>query len=71
MIVQITNVNLRYVEGDLDSVQVHFQGYDEHRTIHVGGYIPMTADEYKGNEALDTLEGIVRQRVSERILEVR
>ena len=67
MNIQITSVNMRYADGTIDNVQVHFNGRDEERTISVNGYIPLTAEEYEGNEAISTLEGIVRQKVAERI----
>ena len=67
MIIQITSVNMRYKDGIIDNIQVHFTGRDEERTISVNGYIPLTAEEYEGNEAISALEGIVRQKVAERI----
>lgn len=67
MNIQITSVNMRYADGTIDNVQVHFNGRDEERTISVNGYIPLTAEEYEGNEAISALEGIVRQKVAERI----
>ncbi|AUJ26540.1 hypothetical protein A21D_03506 [Virgibacillus dokdonensis] len=67
--IQITSVNMRYKEGQVDSVQVHFNGNDEQRTISINGYIPLTADQYAGNESVEALEGIVRQEVSEKVLQ--
>lgn len=67
MNIQITSVNMRYADGTIDNVQVHFNGRDEGRTISVNGYIPLTADEYKGNEAISALENVVRQQVAEKI----
>ncbi|WP_101933948.1 hypothetical protein [Virgibacillus dokdonensis] len=69
MKIQITSVNMRYKEGQVDSVQVHFNGNDEQRTISINGYIPLTADQYAGNESVEALEGIVRQEVSEKVLQ--
>ena len=67
MNIQITSVNVRYADNAVDSVQVHFNGRDEGRTISVNGYIPLTAEEYNGNEAISALEGVVRQQVAEKI----
>ncbi|WP_183030289.1 hypothetical protein [Clostridium sp. 1xD42-85] len=60
---------MRYKEGQVDSVQVHFNGNDEQRTISISGYIPLTAEQYAGNESVGALEGIVRQEVSEKVLQ--
>lgn len=69
MIIQITSVTMRYAEGIVESVQVHFTGRNEERSININGYIPLTSEEYEGNESVNALEGIVRQQVSEKILE--
>lgn len=67
MNIQITNVSMRYVDGQIDSVQVHFNGQNDERTINVNGYIPLTAEQYKGNEAPSALIEIVRQEVANKI----
>lgn len=70
MKVQITSTNMRYnAEGALETVQVHFTGHDDARTINVNGYVPLTAEEYSGNESVPALEVIVRQQISTKILE--
>ncbi len=66
---QITSVNMRYSGGVVSSVQVHFTGHDEERTINLNGYIPLTYEEYRGNESITNLEKLVRQNVSARLLE--
>lgn len=67
MNIQITNVSMRYVDGQIDSIQVHFNGQNEERTINLNGYIPLTSAQYAGNESLTALEGIVRQEVATKI----
>jgi hypothetical protein len=69
MIVKITSVSMRYKDGAVDTVQVHFSGQDEGRTINVNGYVPLTSEQYAGNESVEALDGIVRQQVSTKILE--
>lgn len=69
MNVQITSVNMRYSDGQVSSVQVHYSGRDADRTVSINGYVPLTAEEYAGNEGLEALEGLVRQFVSEKVLE--
>jgi uncharacterized protein (DUF2126 family) len=67
MNIQITNVSMRYVDGQIDSVQVHFNGQNDERTINLNGYIPLTAEQYTGNEAPSVLIDIVRQEVATKI----
>lgn len=67
--VQVTSVNMRYSGGQVSSVQVHFTGHDEERTINLNGYIPLTSEEYQGNESISNLEALVRQKVSQRLME--
>ena len=67
MKIQITNVNMRYTDGEL--VQVQFSGNDEEHTVNINGYIPLTAEEYDGNESIANLEAVVRQSVAERLLD--
>ncbi|GEM01357.1 hypothetical protein SAMN05421839_10970 [Halolactibacillus halophilus] len=69
MNIQITNVSMRYVDGQIDSVQVHFNGQNDERTINVNGYIPLTAEQYMGNEAPSALIEIVRQEVATKIMD--
>ncbi|WP_079708006.1 hypothetical protein [Paraliobacillus ryukyuensis] len=70
MNITITNVSMNYKEGIVDNVRVNFRGNAEERTITVNGYIPLTAAEYNENSTIDALRSIVRDKVSERILEV-
>ncbi|WP_078430490.1 hypothetical protein [Alkalihalobacterium alkalinitrilicum] len=69
MNVQITSVNMRYSDGKMTSVDIHFNGIDEQRTVHLNGYIPLTAEEYSGNESLTALTNIVREQLVNRLLE--
>ncbi|MBO0962936.1 hypothetical protein J1P26_25010 [Neobacillus sp. MM2021_6] len=70
MKIQIASVNISYSpEGEVVSVQVFFQGYDEERTININGYLPLTAGEYSGNESITALTNIVKNSVSSRLLD--
>lgn len=70
MNIQIRSTSVQYDDqGNVGSVQVHFSGHDENRTINVNGYIPLTAEEYQGNEALTSLTGIVKQNLANRLAE--
>lgn len=60
---------MRYSGGEVSSVQIHFNGNDEQRTVNINGYIPLTAEEYQGNESIPALVGIVREHVASRLLE--
>lgn len=69
MNINISRVSMQYSDGQLESVQVHFEGRNEPRTYSINGYIPLTAEEYKGNEAVPALEALVRSQVAEKIME--
>ncbi|WP_112181371.1 hypothetical protein [Paraliobacillus zengyii] len=71
MNITITSVSMNYdVDGqEIESVKVHFQGRDEDRTINVNGYIPLTTEQYAGNEAPSALEVLVRQKVATKIMD--
>lgn len=60
---------MRYENDLLSEVQVHFRGNDENRTISVNGYIPLTAEQYSGNESVSALETLVRQEVANKIMQ--
>lgn len=68
MNIQITNVNMTYEEGAVKGVQVFFHGYDAERTINLSGFIPLTADEYAGNESIDNLNGLIHDNLSARFV---
>ena len=68
MNIQITSINIRYENNEVAGVQVYFTGNNEDRSINPNGYIPFTAEEYAGNEAISTLTEMVRQRVVDNLL---
>lgn len=61
---EVTNINIRYENGDVAEVHVYFSGYNHERTFNIGGHVPLTADEYTGNESLVALNSLVRERVA-------
>lgn len=67
MNIQITNINIRYQEGDVDGVQVYFTGNDEERSISLNGYVPLTTEEYVGNETITELSKIIKQKINEKL----
>lgn len=67
MNIQITNINIRYQEGQVAGVQVYFNGQDEERTMNLNGHIPLTSEEYQGNEAVSALTDLVKQKVIEKL----
>jgi hypothetical protein len=69
MNIQITSINIRYENNKVAGVQVYFTGNNEDRSINLNGYIPLTAEEYAGNEAIPTLVELVREKVSEKLLD--
>ncbi|MGD6873026.1 hypothetical protein ACQCU1_12685 [Sutcliffiella horikoshii] len=68
MNIRISSTNVRYSdEGEVASVQVHFSGHDEQRTINVNGYIPLTAEEYNGNESITALTILIKANLAARL----
>lgn len=64
---QITNVNMRYAENELESVQVYFTGRSDDSSIDISGYIPLTSEEYAGNESIPILSNLVKEKVMEKL----
>jgi hypothetical protein len=67
MNIQITNINIQYENGELSNVQIYFSGHDDERTVHLNGFIPLSSEEYVGNEAITELSKIVRQKINEKL----
>lgn len=65
---QISSVSMRYTDGAFSGVQVHFNAHDADHIINLNGYVPLTAEEYSGNESMDSLVVVVRQEVADRLL---
>lgn len=58
---------MRYAEGQLSGVQVYFAGKDVEQTINLTGHVPLTAEEYAGNESVSALIEVVKQKVNEKL----
>lgn len=58
-----------YSDGEMSGVKIFFSASinDATGNISISGNHSLTADEYRGNEALDKLEGIVRAKLIERL----
>lgn len=67
MNVQITNINISYADGEISAVQVYFSGATENHEINISGYVPLTAEEYQGNESIEVLTGIVKQTIIDKL----
>ncbi|MFE0506771.1 hypothetical protein ACWF7H_17090 [Peribacillus butanolivorans] len=65
--IQITATNIGYTDGGVSAVHVQFQGNDPEQTINLNGYVPLTAEEYQGNEALSVLTEVVRTKLVNRL----
>ncbi|MGG3480576.1 hypothetical protein ABES21_24175 [Peribacillus frigoritolerans] len=65
--IQITATNIRYADGGVSSVNVQFQSKDPEGSINLNGYIPLTTEEYQGNEALLSLTDVVRTKIINRL----
>lgn len=67
MNVQITNININYTDSKINAVQVYFSGATENHEINISGYVPLTAEEYQGNESIEKLTDIVRQTIVDKL----
>jgi len=67
MNVQITSINISYNDGKINTVQVYFSATTENHEINISGYVPFTAEEYKGNESIEKLTELVRQTIIEKL----
>jgi hypothetical protein len=47
-------------DSGVSAVNVQFQSKDSEGTINLSGYIPLSSEEYLGNEALSKLTEVVR-----------
>ncbi|MFP3324934.1 hypothetical protein SB775_09280 [Peribacillus sp. SIMBA_075] len=65
--IQITTTNIRYADGGVSSVNVQFQSKDPEGSINLNGYIPLTTEEYQGNEALSALTEVARTKIINRL----
>ncbi|WP_339148416.1 MULTISPECIES: hypothetical protein [unclassified Sutcliffiella] len=70
MIILIRYTNVQWTdEGEVSSVLVNFSGHTSDRNININGNIPLTAEEYQGNEAISALTGIVKQHLAAQLSE--
>lgn len=67
MNVQITNINISYSDGAINTVQIYFSGTTENHEINISGYVPLTSQEYEGNESIEKLTDFVRQTIIEKL----
>lgn len=67
MNVQITNINISYTDSKINAVQIYFSATTENHEINISGYVPLTSEEYQGNESIEVLTGIVKQTIIEKL----
>lgn len=67
MNIQITNMNISYADGAVNAVQVYFSATTENHEINISGYMPLTAEEYHGNESIEKLTELVRQTIVDKL----
>lgn len=65
MNVQITNINIRYQDGQVSGLQVYFSGTNEDRSINLNGYIPLDQSEF--NLDVEELQNVVKNKIIERL----
>jgi len=67
MNIQITNINIQYENDELSNVQIYFSGHDDERTVHLNGFVPLSSEEYAGNESVSALATLIKQKVYEKL----
>jgi len=60
---EIRQINARYSDGDLESVQVIYTSKNEERSVSINGNFNMTAEEYRDNEAIEQLEVLAKNHL--------
>lgn len=69
MLVEITNINISYDEGKIGGVEVFFSAENANSTIFINGSVPLTTEEYAGNEPIDKLITLIKQHLKEEVSE--
>lgn len=65
MNIRISTVNVRYQDGQVGGATVHFTGRDDNEYVNISGSLPLTAEEYNGNEAPSALVGVIEGKIVE------
>jgi len=60
---EIRQINARYSDGELESVQVIYTSRNEERSVSINGNFNMTAEEYRDNEAIEQLEVLAKNHL--------
>lgn len=66
--IQINSTSFRYSsDGQLSFISVTFPGNDPENEINLSGAISISPEEYKGNEAPELLQNVIKEKVIERL----
>jgi len=64
MKLRIINIGMEYDNDyNLVEVKVAYNGQDDRKTIKVNGVLPLSTEEYKGNESVPALVNVVTNHV--------
>ncbi|WP_424475530.1 hypothetical protein [Oceanobacillus kimchii] len=63
MLFEIRSVNMRLSEGEVSGVQVVYSARNSDRSSTSNGNFDLTAEEYRGNEAIDRLKEMARDHL--------
>lgn len=69
MNIRISTVNVRYADGGVAGATVHFTGRDDNEYINISGSLPLSAEEYNGNEAPARLTQVIENKIVEMMVE--
>ncbi|WBL16458.1 hypothetical protein [Sutcliffiella sp. NC1] len=65
---KIVSVSTMLSENDeVSSVRVHYNGFDESRSINISGNMVLSPEVYVGNESPAALTGIVKRNLVDRL----
>ena len=67
MTFEIRQVNTRYKDNAVDSVQVVYTARNNSRSVTINGNFELTAEEYEGNESISKLENMAKEHLLEEV----
>lgn len=66
MKVSINQITPRWKDGKIVDVQIYFTATTADGSVNLSGYVPI--EDFSDNIDFEALEGIIKQKVAERIL---
>ena len=67
MTFEIRQVNTRYKDNAVYSVQAVYTARNNSRSVTINGNFELTAEEYEGNESISKLENMAKEHLLEEV----